>query len=139
MADGFDQDTIVFASIAAACVVCHFMLVAIRTYVNACPCDVHEMYSIDDSVDPILENSDMMTSSEAERISPPNPIGKMKHIEIRDMWLQKEVREGKVEVSKVPGDENPADLMTKILGLKDIQLRLDKMNLAATWISCPDG
>ena len=61
-------------------------------------------------------------------------FGKMKHIEIRDMWLQKEVRDGKVEVSKVPGDKNPADLMTKILSTKDIQSRLDKMNLVATWI-----
>ena len=58
----------------------------------------------------------------------------MKHIEIRDMWLQKEVRDGKVEVSKVPGDKNPADLMTKILNNKDIQSRLDKMNMVATWI-----
>ena len=61
-------------------------------------------------------------------------FGKMKHIEIRDMWLQKEVRDGKVEVSKVPGDKNPADLMTKILSTKDIRSRLDKMNLVATWI-----
>ena len=61
-------------------------------------------------------------------------FGKMKHIEIRDMWLQKEVRDGKVEVSKVPGDRNPADLMTKILNNKDTQSRLDKMNLVATWI-----
>ena len=44
----------------------------------------------------------------------------MKHIEIRDLWLQKEVREGKVEVCKVPGVNNPADLMTKVLSTKDI-------------------
>ena len=40
-------------------------------------------------------------------------LGKMRHLEIRDLWLQKEVGEGKVEVSKVRGEENPADLMTK--------------------------
>ena len=66
-------------------------------------------------------------------------FGKMKHIEIRDMWLQKEVRDGKVEVSKVPGDQNPADLMTKILSTKDIQVRLDKMNLVATWIKAMEA
>ena len=42
-------------------------------------------------------------------------LGKMRHIEIRDMWLQKEVCEGKVKVFKVLGEENPADLMTKHL------------------------
>ena len=28
-------------------------------------------------------------------------LGKMKHLEIRDLWLQKEVRDGKVMVHKV--------------------------------------
>ena len=36
-------------------------------------------------------------------------LGKMRHLEIRDLWLQKEVGEGKVVVSKVLGTENPAD------------------------------
>ena len=48
----------------------------------------------------------------------------MRHLEIRDLWLQKEVAEGRLEVHKVAGEENPADLMTKILGLRDIQARL---------------
>eukprot|EP00973_Karenia_brevis_P055805 7761846-Karenia_brevis.AAC.1 len=39
-------------------------------------------------------------------------LGKMRHLEIRDLWLQKEVSDGKSVVSKVPGEENPADLMT---------------------------
>ena len=57
-------------------------------------------------------------------------LGKMRHIEIRDLWLQKEAREGKLEVSKVPGGENPADLMTKILTKKEICERLGRMNIA---------
>ena len=56
-------------------------------------------------------------------------LGKMRHLEIRDLWLQKEVRDGKVIVGKVPGVENPADLMTKILGHQDIRSRLEGMNL----------
>ena len=61
-------------------------------------------------------------------------FGKIRHSEIRDLWLQKEVNEGKVKVSKVKGTENPADLMTKILGIKDIDERLAAMNLVAKWI-----
>ena len=57
-------------------------------------------------------------------------LGKMKHLEIRDLWLQKEVREGKVEVYKVDGTENPADLMTKILSLGEISTRLLGMHLS---------
>ena len=56
-------------------------------------------------------------------------LGKMGHLEIRDLWLHKEVREGRVEVSKIRGDENPADLMTKILGIEGIKERLKGMNI----------
>ena len=55
--------------------------------------------------------------------------GKMKHLEIRYLWLQKEVRDGKVIVSKVLGAENPSDLETKILNCDDIRQRLDGMGL----------
>ena len=59
-------------------------------------------------------------------------LGRMRHLEIRDLWIQKEVAEGRLEVFKVPGDENPADLMTKILGIKEIQIRLQRMNIRMT-------
>eukprot|EP00973_Karenia_brevis_P006443 877245-Karenia_brevis.AAC.1 len=42
-------------------------------------------------------------------------LGKMIHLEIRDLWLQKEVCDGKLVVEKIPREENPADLMTKVL------------------------
>ena len=56
-------------------------------------------------------------------------LGKMRHIEIRDLWLQKEVREGKLKVVKVMGRENPADLMTKILNIGEVEERLRGLNL----------
>ena len=56
-------------------------------------------------------------------------LGKMRHLEIRDLWLQQEVLDKKVVVSKVAGEENPADLMTKILGMADITSRLAHMNI----------
>ena len=56
-------------------------------------------------------------------------FGKMRHLEIRDLWLQKEIREGKVEVHKVLGTENPADLMTKISTVREIEDRLRGMSI----------
>eukprot|EP00973_Karenia_brevis_P027756 3826067-Karenia_brevis.AAC.1 len=41
----------------------------------------------------------------------------------------KKVQEGGLGVSKVPGEENPADLMTKVLGYKDIKSRLEMMSM----------
>jgi len=57
-------------------------------------------------------------------------LGKMRHIDIRDLWLQKEAREGRLLMSKVPGEENPADLMTKILNKSEICERLRGMGIA---------
>ena len=72
-------------------------------------------------------------SSAAKSFVSRRGLGKMRHLEIRDLWLQKEVNDGRVKVSKVRGTENPADLMTKILGIKDINERLGAMNLVAKW------
>ena len=51
-------------------------------------------------------------------------LGRMRHIEVRDLWLQEEVRNGKVKVEKVKGTENPADLMTKFLKKGEVVERL---------------
>merc|ERR1711965_613370 len=68
-------------------------------------------------------------SSAAKSFVSRRGLGKMRHIDIRDLWLQKEVLEGKVLVSKVVGTENPADLMTKLLGVQDMKSRLESMNI----------
>ena len=68
-------------------------------------------------------------SSEARSFVCRRRLGKMRHLEIRDLWLQKEVADGRVTVFKTPGDENPADLMTKVLGTKEIEVRLEKMGM----------
>ena len=56
-------------------------------------------------------------------------LGKMRHLQVRDLWLQKEVRQGGIVIHKVPGVSNPADLMTKILNIKEVEERLEGMNL----------
>ena len=56
-------------------------------------------------------------------------LGRMKHLQIRDLWLQKEVAEGRLIVFKTPGETNPADLMTKILTRNVIKERLEAMGL----------
>eukprot|EP00973_Karenia_brevis_P046434 6438546-Karenia_brevis.AAC.1 len=53
----------------------------------------------------------------------------MRHLEIRDLWLQKEVREGKLQIEKIGGKMNPADLMTKILTIAEIRDRLKRMSI----------
>ena len=55
----------------------------------------------------------------------------MRHLQIRDLWLQEEVEHGRLEVHKVKGDQNPADLMTKILSLREVVDKLSWINLRA--------
>jgi hypothetical protein len=64
-------------------------------------------------------------------------LGRMRHIEVRDLWLQTEVREGKVTVVKIRGDENPADLMTKFLKKSEVIQRLK--GLGIEWIDQEEG
>ena len=56
-------------------------------------------------------------------------LGRMRHLDIKNLWLQKDVRDGLLEVVKIPGTTNPADLMTKILTSKEIEDRLEMMNI----------
>ena len=58
-------------------------------------------------------------------------LGRMRHIEVRDLWLQEQVRSGKVKVEKVLGTENAADLMTKFLSKNECIERL--RGLAIEW------
>jgi hypothetical protein len=68
-------------------------------------------------------------SSAAKSFASRRGIGRMRHIEVRDLWLTEEVKKGSVKINKVRGDENPADLMTKFLGKADIEERLSRMGV----------
>ena len=50
-------------------------------------------------------------------------------MEIRDLWLQREVADGRLQVEKLLGVENPEDLMTKILTIREIHARLVKIGI----------
>ena len=56
-------------------------------------------------------------------------LGKMRHIEVRDLWLQREVLRGRVEVRKIPGESNPSDLLTKYLHVDAIKEHLNRMSI----------
>ena len=61
---------------------------------------------------------------------------RMRHLEIRDLCLQKEVREGRLIVSKVKGTENPADIGTQFLSVSEIVERLGFINIRYEVAKC---
>ncbi len=43
-------------------------------------------------------------------------LGKLKHLDVEDLWLQEAMKNKKVELSKIAGMYNMSDLLTKHLG-----------------------
>ena len=54
-------------------------------------------------------------SSAAIGVTSRQGVGKIRHLDTRTLWVQQAVRTGRIEVRKVLGTENPADLFTKHL------------------------
>ena len=46
-------------------------------------------------------------------------LGKLRHVDTRSLWVQQRVRDGSLELRKVRGEVNPADLFTKHLAGED--------------------
>ena len=40
-------------------------------------------------------------------------LGKVRHVEVNQLWIQDKVGNGEVDLKKVPGSDNLADAMTK--------------------------
>ena len=57
-------------------------------------------------------------------------LGKLRHLETGYLWLQSAVKAKKLQVRKVLGTENPADLLTKHLAAADMWRHLDKLHIS---------
>ena len=66
-------------------------------------------------------------SSAAIAVAHRRGCGKLRHINLRTLWLQEKQARGEVELRKVHGAVNPADLMTKYMAanrMQDLMRRL---------------
>ena len=52
-------------------------------------------------------------SSAAKGIASRRGLGKVRHIELSELWLQNQVARGRVEIRKIRGDDNFSDSLTK--------------------------
>ena len=59
-------------------------------------------------------------------------LGKIRHLDCTDLWIQDQIRSGKIELTKVLGTENPADALTKCVDKKVLDIALPRMNLIPT-------
>ena len=55
--------------------------------------------------------------------------GKLRHVRVGMLWVQGKREEGTLEYSKVGGEDNPGDLMTKHLGTDLLKKHTARLNL----------
>jgi hypothetical protein len=77
------------------------------------------------SSDEIEINTD---SSAAKGICQRRGLGKVRHIEVTELWVQDHVLKGTISVKKVPGTENLSDALTKYLDQAGIAFHLCETN-----------
>ena len=56
-------------------------------------------------------------------------LGRLKHLEVENVWLQGAVKEKRVELIKVAGTENMADILTKHLPRASLDRHLANLGL----------
>ena len=59
-------------------------------------------------------------ASAAKAMASRQGIGKVRHLEVRFLWLQEMVKQGRVKLAKVWGKANPADALTKPMSHLDM-------------------
>ena len=68
-------------------------------------------------------------SSAAKSFASQRGLGRMRHIEVKDLWLQEAICRSRLKVVKIRGDENPADIFTKYLSAADTELQCARMSV----------
>ena len=70
----------------------------------------------------------MTDSSAAKAIAMRTGLGKVRHIEVNQLWLQEKIRNGEIHVVKVDGTKNLADALTKHVGMEELQYHIGGTN-----------
>ena len=58
-------------------------------------------------------------------------LGRVRHLATADLWVQQRIRLKALTVCKLPGTENPADLLTKFLGRDALREHLQRLAFVA--------
>ena len=56
-------------------------------------------------------------------------LGKIRHLDCTDLWIQDKIRSKAIGLQKVLGAENPADMLTKYVDKKALDMAMPKLGL----------
>ena len=68
-------------------------------------------------------------SSAAKSFASQRGLKKMRHIEVKELWLQEAVCRGKVKLLKIEGTKNPSDMFTKYLTHAEIERHCGRLGI----------
>ena len=80
----------------------------------------------------VLEGHVSCDANAAIGIAHRQGLGKLRHINVQWLWIQERVRNKELNLSKVPGEDNPADAMTKFLAKDIMQKHRESMSCYIT-------
>ena len=66
-------------------------------------------------------------SSAAKAVANRRDLGKLRHVELKWLWMQDMVKEGRIQLKTVRGDENIADHLTKPKNRVEVEAMLLKV------------
>ena len=69
-------------------------------------------------------------SSAAKSFASRRGLGRNRHVEVKWLWLQSAVAQGRFKLLKILGSQNPADVCTKYQSLRDMKEKLERVNVA---------
>ena len=64
-------------------------------------------------------------STAAKAMASRRGVGKVRHIEVAELWVQDRVGKGEMRIRKVKGTENPADALTKGVGKEELAVHCE--------------
>ena len=70
-------------------------------------------------------------STTAKAVASRRGLGKMRHVEVRLLWVQEAVKRGRIKLKKVGGDVNLADHLTKDQTLNDYK---ELLKVVGGWV-----
>ena len=76
-------------------------------------------------------------SSAAKGIASRRGLGKLKHVDIKELWIQEKVHSGDLKITKVPGTINLADALTKYCDVQVINHHINSTHQTLSSLKHP--
>ena len=74
-------------------------------------------------------------SSAAKSFASQRGLKKMRHIDVKELWLQEAVCRGKVKLLKINGAKNPSDMFTKYLTYAQIERHCCRLGIRVSLVT----